>query len=97
MICISSHDWNSLLKHLDAALTTLSDLKFTVNMKKCAFVCSEIKYLSHVIGVERHHLDPEKLQAIEIIKASKANIALKSAFGLFNNYPHYVIKYAQIA
>jgi hypothetical protein len=96
-IAIFSDDWNSHLKHLDAVLAKLSDLNFTVNVSKCVFARSQIKYLGHLIGAGRHQPDPEKLRAIEVIESPKTKTSLKSVLGLFNYYRDYIQNYAEIA
>ncbi|GFU25664.1 hypothetical protein TNCV_2006051 [Trichonephila clavipes] len=49
-IAIFSKNWEEHLFHLDTILTKLSELNFTVNLKKCAFGKAQIKYLGHIIG-----------------------------------------------
>ncbi|GFX62217.1 retrovirus-related Pol polyprotein from transposon 17.6 [Trichonephila clavipes] len=44
-IAIFSKNWEEHLLHLDTILTKLSELNFTVNLKKCAFGKAQIKYL----------------------------------------------------
>ncbi|GFW02932.1 retrovirus-related Pol polyprotein from transposon 17.6 [Trichonephila clavipes] len=51
-IAIFSKNWEEHLLHLDTILTKLSELNFTVNLKKCAFGKAQIKYLGHIIGSE---------------------------------------------
>ncbi|GFW74102.1 hypothetical protein TNCV_4176481 [Trichonephila clavipes] len=51
-IAIFSKNWEEHLLHLDTILTKLSELHFTVNLKKCAFGKAQIKYLGHIIGSE---------------------------------------------
>ncbi|GBO32219.1 Transposon Ty3-I Gag-Pol polyprotein [Araneus ventricosus] len=85
-IAIFSCDWDTHLKHLDAVLSKLTELKFTVIVRKCVFAKTQLKYLGHIIGVGRHEPDPEKLRAIEIIERPRRKSALRSALGLFNYY-----------
>ncbi|GFX02706.1 retrovirus-related Pol polyprotein from transposon 17.6 [Trichonephila clavipes] len=51
-IAIFSKNWEEHFLHLDTILTKLSELNFTVNLKKCAFGKAQIKYLGHIIGSE---------------------------------------------
>ncbi|GBM14627.1 Retrovirus-related Pol polyprotein from transposon opus [Araneus ventricosus] len=94
-IAIFSCDWDTHLKHLDVVLSKLTELKFTVNVKKYVFAKTQIKYLGHIIGAGRHEPDPEKLHAIEIIERPRTKSALKSALGLFNYYRNYIKNYAE--
>ncbi|GFT20307.1 hypothetical protein TNCV_1009121 [Trichonephila clavipes] len=63
-IAIFSKNWEEHLLHLDTILTKLSELNFTVNLKKCAFGKAQIKYLGHIIGSGKHEPDPEKTAVI---------------------------------
>lgn len=71
--------WNTQLKHLGAVLFELTELNFTMNIKKCIFAKSEIKYLGHFIEGEKYRPEPEKLRAIEATESTKSKTALKSA------------------
>lgn len=55
-----------------------------MNVKKCVFVKSQIKYLGHLIGAGRHQPDPGKLRAMETTQSPKSKTDLKSALRLFN-------------
>ena len=46
-IVVFSCDWDTHPKYIESVLSKLNDLKFTVNVKKCVFAKSEIKYLGH--------------------------------------------------
>ncbi|GFV84734.1 retrovirus-related Pol polyprotein from transposon 17.6 [Trichonephila clavipes] len=61
-IAIFSKNWEEHLLHLDTILTKLSELNFTVNLKKCAFGKAQIKYLGHIIGSVSTNQIPKRLQ-----------------------------------
>ncbi|GBN50016.1 Retrovirus-related Pol polyprotein from transposon 297 [Araneus ventricosus] len=58
-IAIYSADVGTHLKHL--VFTSLDELGFTVNTKKCSFAKKQIKYLGHIIGPGKHLPDPDKV------------------------------------
>ncbi|GFS95544.1 retrovirus-related Pol polyprotein from transposon 297 [Trichonephila clavipes] len=64
--------------HLDTILTKLSELNFTVNLKKCAFGKAQIKYLGHIIGSGKHEPDPEKTAVINNLPVPKTKKELRS-------------------
>ncbi|GFX35474.1 retrovirus-related Pol polyprotein from transposon 17.6 [Trichonephila clavipes] len=72
--------------HLDTILTKLSELNFTVNLKKCAFGKAQIKYLGHIIGSGKHEPDPEKTAVINNLPVPKTKKELRSVLGLCNYY-----------
>ncbi|GFW63182.1 hypothetical protein TNCV_581221 [Trichonephila clavipes] len=85
-IAIFSKNWEEHLLHLDTILTKLSELNFTVNLKKCAFGKAQIKYLGHIIGSGKHEPDPEKTAVINNLPVPKTKKELRSVLGLCNYY-----------
>ncbi|GFT01482.1 retrovirus-related Pol polyprotein from transposon 17.6 [Trichonephila clavipes] len=84
-IAIFSKNWEEHL-HLDTILTKLSELNFTVNLKKCAFGKAQIKYLGHIIGSGKHEPDTEKNAVINNLPVPKTKKELRSVLGLCNYY-----------
>ncbi|GFX18884.1 hypothetical protein TNCV_321891 [Trichonephila clavipes] len=84
-LAIFSKNWEEHLLHLDTILTKLSELNFTVNLKKCAFGKTQIKYLGHIIGSGKHEPDPEKTAVINNLPVPKTK-ELRSVLGLCNYY-----------
>ncbi|GFX07209.1 hypothetical protein TNCV_2424141 [Trichonephila clavipes] len=85
-IAIFSKKLGKHLLHLDTILTKLSELNFTVNLKKCAFGKAQIKYLGHIIGSGKHEPDPEKTAVINNLPVPKTKKELRSVLGLCNYY-----------
>ncbi|GFV46389.1 retrovirus-related Pol polyprotein from transposon opus [Trichonephila clavipes] len=85
-IAIFSKNWEEHLLHLDTLLTKLSELNFTVNLKKWAFGKAQIKYLGHIIGSGKHEPDPEKTAVINNLPVPKTKKELRSVLGLCNYY-----------
>ncbi|GFW06375.1 hypothetical protein TNCV_4774091 [Trichonephila clavipes] len=83
-IAIFSKNWEEHLLHLDTILTKLSELNFTVNLKKCAFGKAQIKYLGHIIGSGKHEPDLEKTAVINNLPVPKTKKELRSVLGLCN-------------
>ncbi|GFX30552.1 retrovirus-related Pol polyprotein from transposon 17.6 [Trichonephila clavipes] len=95
-IAIFSKNWEEHLLHLDTILTKLSELNFTVNLKKCAFGKAQIKYLGHIIGSGKHEPDPEKTAVINNLPVPKTKKELRSVLGLCNYYREYIPKYSEL-
>ncbi|GFV12964.1 retrovirus-related Pol polyprotein from transposon 17.6 [Trichonephila clavipes] len=62
------------------------ELNFTVNLKKCAFGKTQIKYLGHIISSGKHEPDPEKTAVINNLPVPKKKKELRSVLGLCNYY-----------
>ncbi|GFY00146.1 hypothetical protein TNCV_1342431 [Trichonephila clavipes] len=95
-IAIFSKNWEEHLLHLDTILTKLSELNFTVNLKKCAFGKTQIKYLGHIIGSGKHEPDPEKTPVIDNLPVPKTKKKLRNVLGLCNYYREYIPKYSEL-
>ncbi|GFV47000.1 hypothetical protein TNCV_3033971 [Trichonephila clavipes] len=80
-IAIFSKNWEEHLLHLDTILTKLSELNFTVNLKKCGFRKAQIKYLGKH---GKHEPDPEKTAVINTLPVPKTKKELRSVLGLCN-------------
>ncbi|GFU44198.1 hypothetical protein TNCV_686141 [Trichonephila clavipes] len=94
--CNLLQNWEEHLFHLDTILTKLSELNFTVNLKKCAFGKAQIKYLGHIIGSGKHEPDPEKTAVINNLPVPKTKKELRSVLGLCNYYREYIPKYSEL-
>ncbi|GFW76660.1 retrovirus-related Pol polyprotein from transposon opus [Trichonephila clavipes] len=97
-IAIFSKNWEEHL-HLETILTKLSELNFSVNLKKYAFGKTQIKYLGYIIGSGKHEPDPEKTAVINNLPVPKTKkelrcvldcvitIALVEALSLYSPVP----------
>ncbi|GFV80784.1 retrovirus-related Pol polyprotein from transposon 17.6 [Trichonephila clavipes] len=74
----SPKNWEEHLLHLDTILTKLSELNFTVNLKKCAFGKAQIKYLGHIIGSGGTNQIPKKTAVINNLPVPKTKKELRS-------------------
>src|SRR5690606_27856869 len=68
-IAVFSETWVDHLQHLSAVFQLLASRNVVVNFEKCSFAKPTVKYLGHNIGSGKHAPDPEKLKAIESMKA----------------------------
>ncbi|GFW03878.1 hypothetical protein TNCV_2049941 [Trichonephila clavipes] len=72
------------------------ELNFTVNLKKCAFGNTQIKYLGHIIGSGKQEPYPEKTAVINHLPVPKTKKELRSVLGLCNYYREYIPKYTEL-
>ena len=68
-----------------------------MNLKKCEFAKSEVKYVGHIVGSGKKKPDPGKLEAIRNLSVPTTQKQLKSALGLLNYYRPFISGYSQIA
>lgn len=72
-LIILSPTFNDHMSHLAKTFKQLEKFKLRAHRQKCRFVCSEVKYLGHIITKHGLNVDPAKVEAITSLPAP-ANI-----------------------
>ena len=67
-----------------SALQTVSRAHITLNIKKCKFAQSQVKFCGEIIGSGQRRIDSEKLEVIEKIQAPTKKAELRQALGLLS-------------
>ena len=57
-MAVHSNDWKLHLQHLTIFLNTIKESGFTLNIKKCNFAKSEVRFCGHIIGSGQRKADP---------------------------------------
>ena len=89
-LVIFSDSFESHMKHVKAVLSTLASIGVTLNLKKCTFAQSTIKFLGFIIGEGKVFPDPEKVDAIRNFPKPINKKQLRSFLGLLNFYKRFV-------
>jgi hypothetical protein len=63
-IVIFSSSFDEHLQHIDRVLFKLTSAGFTINLKKCEFCKTQIKFLGHIISPAGVAPDPDRIAAI---------------------------------
>ena len=78
-------------------LTEIRKSGLTLNLSKCEFVKSEVKYLGHIIGSGRHRPDPSRTETVMKLAPSIIKKQIRQFVGMFNVFRSYIPLYANIA
>ena len=70
-IVVFDTNWDSHLMHVKDVLDRLRSAGLTANAKKCAFACSRIKILGHIVENGRICPDDDKINVIQKWKVPK--------------------------
>ncbi|GFS62514.1 enzymatic polyprotein [Trichonephila inaurata madagascariensis] len=76
-IAVFSETWSDHMQHLEDVFKTLREVGLTVNLEKCDFEKSQVKFLSHVVGSGKHAPDPQKVlhsTVLPLTNLTKKNI-----------------------
>ena len=76
--------------HLQAVLEKLSAVGITLNLKKCEFNKTRIKFLGHIIDQEGIHPDPQKIEAIQKMEAPTDVSSLRRFMGMVQQLGRFI-------
>ena len=85
------------LQHLRSVLELLQQHQLYAKKSKCAFGCSKVEYLRHIISGQGVSIDPRKIAAMEAWLIPTSLKALKGFLGLTGYYRKFIKNYRQIA
>ena len=85
------------LRHLRSVLELLQQHQLYAKKSKCAFGCSEVEYLGHIISGQGVSTNPRKIAAMEAWLIPTSLKALKGFLGLTRYYRKFIKNYRQIA
>ena len=81
------------LRHLRSVLELLQLHQLYVKKRKCAFGCSEVEYLGHIISGQGVSTNPRKIAAMEAWLIPTSLKALKGFLGLTGYYRKFIKNY----
>ena len=84
-------------QHLDAALARISNAGVTLNAEKCEFSQGRVKFLGHIVDGTGIQPDPEKVQAIQVMKKSTNTSEVRRFLGMTNQLAKFAPSLAEKA
>ena len=95
-IIITSRTFKEHLEVLGKVFRKLREARLQINREKSRFVCSELKYLGHVVNHEGLQADPEKVEPIVNFPTPRNLRQLRRFLGLCSWYRRFIPKFATI-
>lgn len=96
-IIISSKTFKDHICHLAKVFQKLRDHNLRINIEKCTFCTSEIKYLGHLVCEEGIKTDPEKTKAIKEMPAPTTVKGVRQFIGLCSWYRCFISNFSDIS
>ena len=96
-ILIFSWSWEEHVRQLRQVFDTLQQHRLYLNMDKCSFAMTNIKYFGYVIDSTSIHVDPEKVHILKEWPIPKNIHELRIFLGLANFYRRFIIAFNHIA
>ena len=94
-ILIISKSFKEHLHHLDIVFCKLRDANLALNLDKCEFGKSQIKFLGHIISADGVSTDPEKIQAITEFPNPKKAKDIRAFLGLTGYFRRFTHEYSK--
>ena len=94
---IFTQSWELHVKHLQQLFDTLQQHRLYMNMEKCSFTMTNIKYFGYVIVSIGIHVDPVKVQILKDCHIPQNIQQLRSFLGLVNFYRQFILGFSHIA
>ena len=95
-IIIYSCSWDDHLQHIRYVLERLREAKITLNVGKCEFGKTSIKYLGFVITTNGVEVDRDKTSPIDEYPVPKTAREVKRFLGLAGWYRHFIKDFSNI-
>lgn len=96
-ILIHGEDEENVLTNMEVVFKRLKDVGMTINLQKCTFMATSIKYLGHIVGEGTLRPDPEKVNILSCISTPKRLKDVRSIHGYFSWYRAYISKFSEKA
>lgn len=84
------------LKNLANILQRLRKFNLKLKVEKTKFMCKEVHYLGHIVGVDGIRTDPRKIECMSNFPIPKTLVELQRFLGMCNYYRKYVEGYSKI-
>ena len=96
-VAVHSHQWREHLDHLDRFLAVVKKYGLTLNLKKCRFAQSQVRFCGEIIGSGKRFTDPEKLQVVQEMKPPITKTEVKRILGFFSYLREHIKDFANVA
>ncbi|GFT05455.1 retrovirus-related Pol polyprotein from transposon 297 [Trichonephila clavipes] len=91
-----SETWSNHMQHLESVFKTLRAVGLTVNLEKCDFGKSQVKFLGHLVGSGEHAPDPQKVETMSKLLRPTTKKQLRGLIGLAFYYRDYIKNFSSI-
>jgi len=96
-VAVHSGHWRGHLADLRRFLKVVKQSGLTLNLKKCKWAHSQVRYCGKIIGSGKILADPEKLSVLDNLSPPKTKRELRRALGFFGYFRDHIPNYAEVA
>jgi len=96
-MAVHSDQWEEHLIHSARFLKTIRDARLTLNLKKCKWAQSRVKFCGEILGSGQIFADPEKVKVVHEMKIPQTKTELRRIWGFFSYFREHILNFAEIA
>jgi len=96
-MAVGSCKWRNHLSHVRQFLIIMRAAGITLNLAKCEFAKSQVKFVERIVGSGTHHPDPERVEELVRVEPPSIKKQLRQILGALGYYREYVPRYAETA
>ena len=96
-VAVHSNDWTNHLLDLRRFLDVIRHAGLTLNLKKCKWGHSQVRFCGKIIGSGKISADPEKLKVLDQMEAPKTKKELRRILGFFGYFRENIPNFAGVA
>ena len=96
-IVVHSNEFDRHLMDLEKFLQVIKHSGFTLNINKCHFAQSKVKFVGHIIGSRERSPDPDKVSTVKDMKIRETKKEVRRMIELFSYFRDYIPNFAKIA
>ena len=93
---VGSNEWYEHLDHIRRFLSIMRSVGMTLNLAKCDFCKSEVKFVGHFVGSGIRRPDPQRLEGLAKMEQPRTKRELRKILGAFGYYRDYIPHFAEI-
>ena len=86
--------WPLHLQQLEKFLQAIRGAGLTLNLKKCNFGRSEVKFCGHLVGSGQRRADPDKVASVQYLKTPETKTQVRQILGFFSWFRDYIPDFA---
>jgi len=93
-VTVFSDGWRLHLRHVTEFLQRVRECGLTLNIKKCSFAQSEVKFCGQLVGSGQRRADPDKVAAVKDMKVPETKTQVRQILGFFSWFRDYIPDFA---
>ena len=94
-MAVHSDQWEEHLIHSARFLKTIRDARLTLNLKKCKWAQSRVKFCGEILGSGQIFADPEKVKVVHEMKIPQTKTELRRILGFFSYFREHILNFAE--